>query len=383
LDDGLGRGGEGECGEDDLVSRLESGGHERQPECVEAAPDSDAVAAPAVTRELGLELLDLWAVREGTGADRSLETVEHGAANGVVRRGQIDERNREPAPKDSRRHELSLDNPKRQGPNLRSVPAASIFESFSDVDAAESPESFASLLREMAAVSAVAELKARSFELLQVKRGDRILDVGCGEGTDVERLVELVAPAGEVVGVDRSERLVAAARAMHAGEFVAGDATALPFADNSFDACRADRVVQHLAEPRRAVREMARVVRPGGKVALSEMRFSLTGDEPCLGGQQVLFEALTGKRDQPSWMGNYLPAVLSRVGLSHVRAESAERTVTDPVDAARCLAFDATLAAASAPESSLLLDWRGQFDAALRAGRRALVLHWVAAVGVA
>jgi SAM-dependent methyltransferase len=265
----------------------------------------------------------------------------------------------------------------------RGRPTASIFESFSDVDATESPESFASLLREMAAVPAVAELKARSFELLQVKPGDRVLDVGCGEGTDVERLVELVAPAGEVVGVDSSERLVAAARALHVGQFVVGDATALPFADNSFDMCRADRVFQHLAEPQHAAREMARVTSPGGNVALSEMWFSITGDEPCPLGRQVLFAALFGKDDQPSWMGNYLPAVLGRAGLDDVRVDSAERTVADPVDAARSLAFDATLAAASAPESSLLLDWRAQFDAALRAGRRALVLHWAAAVGVA
>jgi len=194
--------------------------------------------------------------------------------------------------------------------------------------------------------------------------------------------VELVAPAGEVVGLDSSERLVAAARAMHVGQFVVGDATALPFADNSFDTCRADRVFQHLAEPQRAVREMARVTRPDGNVALSEMWFSITGDEPCPQGQQVLFAALFGQHDQPSWMGNYLPAVLSRAGLDDVRVDSAERTVTDPVDAARCLAFDAALCVAST-ESSVLRDWRGHFDVAVRAGRRALVLHWAAAVGVA
>jgi ubiquinone/menaquinone biosynthesis C-methylase UbiE len=262
-------------------------------------------------------------------------------------------------------------------------PEVSIFESFGDVDAAEIPESFARLLHEMAVVPAVAGLKARSYEILALEPGGRVLDVGCGEGTDVERLAELVGPAGEAVGVDSSERLIAAARKKRRGRFVAGRATELPFPDDAFDACRADRVLQHLAEPQRAVGEMARVVRPGRNVAVSEMWFSITGDEPCRRGQQLLFTTLFGTESQPSWMGQYLPLLLTRAGLGRVHAELAERVVGDPDDAARCLAFDATVSAAAARDRPLLYEWRDEFDSALRAGRRALVLHWTAAVGAA
>jgi ubiquinone/menaquinone biosynthesis C-methylase UbiE len=263
------------------------------------------------------------------------------------------------------------------------TPAASIFESFGDVDAAEVPESLTRLLHEMAAVPAVRELKARSYEVLALEPGDRVLDVGCGDGTDVDRLAELVGPTGAVIGVDSSERLIAAARKKHRGQFVTGRAAALPFGDDAFDACRADRVLQHLAEPQRAVGEMARVVRPGRNVAVSEMWFSITGDEPCPTGQQLLFTTLFGTDDQPSWMGQYLPVLFTRAGLGQVRAEFAERVVSDPDDAARCLALDATVSVTSAGDRSLLYEWRDEFDAALRAGRRALVLHWIAAVGAA
>ena len=56
--------------------------------------------------------------------------------------------------------------------------------------------------------------------------------------------------------------------------FVVADATALPFADGRFDACRADRTIQHIPDADVAVAEMARVTRPGGTVVISEM---LTG----------------------------------------------------------------------------------------------------------
>ncbi|KAK0662641.1 Demethylmenaquinone methyltransferase [Lasiodiplodia hormozganensis] len=126
--------------------------------------------------------------------------------------------------------------------------------------------------------------------LPHLRRGMRVLDVGCGPGTIMTDLAAIVAgpspnsndddgSGGHVIGVDYSASVLAVARA-HAERvgvdstaisFRQADAYALPFADGTFDVVHANQVVQHVADPVRAVREMRRVARPdGGIVALRE-----------------------------------------------------------------------------------------------------------------
>jgi ubiquinone/menaquinone biosynthesis C-methylase UbiE len=97
----------------------------------------------------------------------------------------------------------------------------------------------------------------------------RWLDVGCGNGAFTEVLIERCAPAS-VVGVDPSEGQLAFARGRpgtKGAEFRVADAQALPFPDNSFDAAAMALVIVFVADPVKAARELARVVRPGGIVA--------------------------------------------------------------------------------------------------------------------
>jgi ubiquinone/menaquinone biosynthesis C-methylase UbiE len=109
--------------------------------------------------------------------------------------------------------------------------------------------------------------------------GQRLLDVGCGPGTVTIDLATRVAP-GEVVGLDRSAVVVDMAReaAEAAGAdnvtFEAGDVYALPYEDDAFDVVHAHQVLQHLTDPVRALREMRRVTRPGGVVAVRDADYS-------------------------------------------------------------------------------------------------------------
>jgi ubiquinone/menaquinone biosynthesis C-methylase UbiE len=99
--------------------------------------------------------------------------------------------------------------------------------------------------------------------------GLRWIDVGCGNGAFTERIVERCAPV-EVEGVDPSEGQLAFARtrpAARLAQFRQGDAMALPFADDAFDAAVMALVIFFVPEPAKGVAEMARVVRPGGTVA--------------------------------------------------------------------------------------------------------------------
>jgi SAM-dependent methyltransferase len=99
--------------------------------------------------------------------------------------------------------------------------------------------------------------------------GGQWLDVGCGNGAFTELLVTECMPDA-VDGVDPSEGQLAYARtrpALAAARFQTGDAMALPFPDNSFDAAVMPLVIFFVPEPRRGVTEMVRVVRLGGTVS--------------------------------------------------------------------------------------------------------------------
>jgi SAM-dependent methyltransferase len=133
----------------------------------------------------------------------------------------------------------------------------------------------ADYLRRMAEWTA--PIKARSFALMQIGAGDRVLDVGCGPGVDTQALARIVGPTGRVTGVDIDpgmiEQAAAAARAAGIDGFVDHqliDAHALPLADASFNAARSERVFQHAVDPDRLLREMIRVTRPGGRVVVGD-----------------------------------------------------------------------------------------------------------------
>jgi ubiquinone/menaquinone biosynthesis C-methylase UbiE len=117
------------------------------------------------------------------------------------------------------------------------------------------------------------ELRAETvLGLLAVKRGERVLDIGCGNARDIARIA---ACGGHVIGVDISEGMVAAARQeverMGGNEITlqVGDATRLDFPDASFDKVLCSEVIEHIPDAPQALREMHRVLKPGGTLVLS------------------------------------------------------------------------------------------------------------------
>ena len=107
------------------------------------------------------------------------------------------------------------------------------------------------------------------LDWLKPRPGMRWIDVGCGSGAFTELLVQRGASA-ETQGIDPSEAQLAFARtrpAAHGAEFLQGDAMALPFPHDRFDAAVMALVIFFVPDPAKGVAEMARVVRPGGAVA--------------------------------------------------------------------------------------------------------------------
>ena len=109
-------------------------------------------------------------------------------------------------------------------------------------------------------------------EALGAATGDRVLDLGCGPGFYVAELLERVGPSGHVAGVDTSGPMLELAAARIGTrdnvELAAAPATALPFADDSFDGAISVQVLEYVDDVDQALAELHRVLRPGGRVVV-------------------------------------------------------------------------------------------------------------------
>lgn len=106
---------------------------------------------------------------------------------------------------------------------------------------------------------------------LGLRSGDRVLDAGCGTGRALPALRAAVGASGMVVGVDLTPAMLhAAVRAgrHRDGRLLLADVAALPLRSGSFDAVFAAGLISHLPRPAENLRELRRVVRPGGILAL-------------------------------------------------------------------------------------------------------------------
>lgn len=117
--------------------------------------------------------------------------------------------------------------------------------------------------------------RQRALQLLTLRAGDAVLDVGTGPGYMAGEMAAAVGASGRVVGVDRSQQMLARARercAPHAhADFAPADATELPFAAESFDAAAVVQVYEYVAEIEKALAELRRVLKPGGRAVVVDI----------------------------------------------------------------------------------------------------------------
>lgn len=222
--------------------------------------------------------------------------------------------------------------------------------------------------------------KRISYTALDLQPGGHVLDVGCGTGDDVRALAEIVGAAGRAVGLDSSQTMIGEARQRSEGstlpvDFRVGDAYDLPFESGEFDACREERMLQHLDEPERAIAEMVRVTRSGGRVAAMEPDWDTKViDVPDRGLfrriQQFSIEDYRGGTG--AWMGRQLYRRMGEAGLIDLTVMPYMLAMTDlAVANALVGALDAADAAREAGviTEDELRQWRGWLQEADAAGR--------------
>jgi SAM-dependent methyltransferase len=177
-----------------------------------------------------------------------------------------------------------------------------------------------------------AALTARLVEALGVGPGDTVVDVGSGPGTSALQLARTTSCA--VVGVDLSPESVGAAAAAAAEarldgqvRFVVGDAEALPLEDNSMDGVLCECALCTFPDKRAAAREMARVLRPGARLALSDLIADPGRLPPELAGLQARVACIADARPLEE-----VAALLEDAGLELIDTERRDEALAGLVD---------------------------------------------------
>jgi len=202
------------------------------------------------------------------------------------------------------------------------------------VDRTNDPNAFVDYLDAVQRQEGVKAYKRQTFTLLDLRSGDKVLDVGCGAGDDVQAMARLVAPIGRAVGIDSSQTMIEEARRRSDGlglpvDFFTGDAHQFEFDDGVFSCARADRVLQHLENPNRALAELIRVTERGGRIVVADTDWgTLAVDGPDPTTTKALVSEIGAAIRNP-WMGRQLFGMFRRAGLEDVKASPATAVVTD------------------------------------------------------
>lgn len=192
-----------------------------------------------------------------------------------------------------------------------------------NIDAPGDTDYFVRFMDVINSLAIFREYKRQAIEMMDIRPGHQVLEVGCGTGEEVRYMGELVGEAGWVTGVDVSQTMIDAARQRSLGSglpvvFRVADAHHLDFAENTFDACGCFSVFEIVHDPAQALSELVRVTKPGGRVAVPGPD---TGTMVVNSRDRDLTRRLLNHfadKVVNGWIGRQLPGMFRKQGLADI-----------------------------------------------------------------
>ena len=255
------------------------------------------------------------------------------------------------------------------------------------VDASTDPAAFVAYLDRLEASPMVQRSRQEFLGGLPCRPGERVLDAGCGVGGNTRQLRTLVGATGRVLGLDASRQMLQRAGGLSTAQRIAygaGDLCYLPLATGSFDGAICDRVLMHLPHPLTAVRELVRVLRPGGWLGLCEPDWSRMRMEPDGEISQRVLETHCAGFEQGD-IGGRLKDLVEEAGCQQVASTAQYHAMQNYEKSWSLMNLERTLR--RAVETGTLSQgevnqWRRQLEEAARGGRfcmhfaRTLCIGW-------
>jgi len=215
---------------------------------------------------------------------------------------------------------------------------------FANVDGSENPQFFLQCLNDQYAKDSVLRShKKQTLDQVDIHEGHFVLDAGCGIGIDAIQMAALVGQSGHVFGIDNSQQMIALAKKNAAPldlplTFRHSNIYQLDFEDNFFDRCRADKVFQHLSDPKSALEELVRVTKPDGKIIIADPDHdSLIIDTPFTDVNRRFTQFRSDHMPQGG-IAHQLSGICKKLGLvkvqvqplTHVYTDYEEKKITSP-----------------------------------------------------
>ncbi len=248
---------------------------------------------------------------------------------------------------------------------------------FAKVDKTSDAGSFVQYLDLIHSIPFFQECKAQSYQNLDLLPGDSVLEIGCGNGIDLQKLAGCVGTSGTAVGIDISSTMLSVARknteALGCSPgFLLCDGLHLAFPNDTFHAVRSDRVIQHTSDPFVALKEIVRVTRPLGTVVIFEPDWGTYTLWP--GEREICRRVMNFWCDNiPSGqVGRVLSAAFTDAGLESIDVHPYTLTLTDLALARRIFDLNTTfsLAVQKGVVSQADIDqWEDELSGADRKGQ--------------
>jgi ubiquinone/menaquinone biosynthesis C-methylase UbiE len=202
---------------------------------------------------------------------------------------------------------------------------------FNQPDHSGNPRYFIEFLEMLERNPDVAEIRSRSYGQMRFQPGATVLDVGCGIGCAVTEMADRVGPRGSAHGVDISEAMIAEATARIQGRTNAkvstGSATELAHPDRMFDAVRTERVLLYVPDREKALAEMMRITKPGGRIVVTDVDIDCSAIYSKDRALTRKMTSLVAEAFPHPTNARELPALMRAAGLDDVTVEFAVLTV--------------------------------------------------------